>query len=292
MELRQLHYFIMTAHYLNFTRAAEALYISQPALSHQIIELERELKVQLFYRGHRSITLTDKGKDLLRYAEQITHTLDRISGLGTEEGGLQVRQLRMAFDNSEHPNGWREESRAVSSFLVHYPDVQVQASHISQSDCEAQVLKGDLDLAFILLRHNELPDASLSYRTFFPDYLVLLVRADMPVHTLEDAIHQMPLTMISGSTKAQARVLKSLSKAGLEPNLLFQSNILSCIIQAQAGRASMLMPMRNYLALGPNNLRVIPIPGDSVQLCRAMIWDPKNPNAALDAFHSHTRGIL
>ncbi|MDL2285647.1 LysR family transcriptional regulator [Desulfovibrio sp. OttesenSCG-928-F07] len=50
MELKQLQFFVAVSERLNFSRAADSLYISQPALSYQIAELEHELGVELFFR--------------------------------------------------------------------------------------------------------------------------------------------------------------------------------------------------------------------------------------------------
>ncbi len=69
MELRHLQYFIAVAETLNFHRAAERLYISQPAVSTQIRDLEEELGVELFVRGGRQVQLTDIGWSLLHKAK-------------------------------------------------------------------------------------------------------------------------------------------------------------------------------------------------------------------------------
>ena len=61
MELRQLKYFLVTAETLHFSRAAEVLYMSQPALSKQIAELEKELGVTLFVRDKRGVQITPAG---------------------------------------------------------------------------------------------------------------------------------------------------------------------------------------------------------------------------------------
>ena len=66
MEFRVLKYFLTVAREENMTRAAEALYITQPTLSRQIAELEEELGTPLFVRGYRSVTLTDAGVLLRR----------------------------------------------------------------------------------------------------------------------------------------------------------------------------------------------------------------------------------
>src|ERR671921_174498 len=64
-HLRDLRYFLAVAEHANFTRAAEALYVSQPALSKQIRALERQLRVTLFERDPSSVRLTRAGVELV-----------------------------------------------------------------------------------------------------------------------------------------------------------------------------------------------------------------------------------
>src|ERR1700754_3012422 len=71
VHLRDLRYFVAVAEELHFTRAAEALYVSQPALSRQIRALENELRAPLFERDRRSVRLTDAGAALLPGARAV-----------------------------------------------------------------------------------------------------------------------------------------------------------------------------------------------------------------------------
>lgn len=61
MDIRVLHYFVAVAQEQNFSRAAQIVHVSQPALSRQIADLETELGVHLFNRRHRQVSLTQEG---------------------------------------------------------------------------------------------------------------------------------------------------------------------------------------------------------------------------------------
>ena len=71
VHVRDLRYFLAVATHGSFTRAAEALYMSQPALSKQVRSLERQLRTTLFDRQHRDLRLTRAGRELVPRAEEI-----------------------------------------------------------------------------------------------------------------------------------------------------------------------------------------------------------------------------
>jgi len=78
MNLLSMRYFISVAEYSSFTKASEHLYVTQPTLSRQILDLEEELGVQLFVRGRHSLTLTEQGSRFLPEAMEIIRRCDNI----------------------------------------------------------------------------------------------------------------------------------------------------------------------------------------------------------------------
>jgi DNA-binding transcriptional LysR family regulator len=100
MELRQLHSFVVLAHRLHFTQAAEELAIAQPALSQQIQALERELGVRLFERMPRHIRLTPAGQGLLVLAERVLAEVDTISTEMAAYAGVRRGRLHIGLHQS------------------------------------------------------------------------------------------------------------------------------------------------------------------------------------------------
>ena len=77
MESRELRYFITVAEEGTFTRAAARLFMTQPALSRAVKQIERDLGAALFHRTHKGATLTDVGRVLLREGRTALEVLDR-----------------------------------------------------------------------------------------------------------------------------------------------------------------------------------------------------------------------
>ena len=76
MNSRQLEYFLAVAHELNFTKAAESMYVSQTAVTQQIKALEEQLGVSLFERTKKKVVLTPAGKVFLQEASSILNRID------------------------------------------------------------------------------------------------------------------------------------------------------------------------------------------------------------------------
>ena len=99
MDLRALSIFIEVAELGSFTQAGEKLGYSQPTISFQIKQLEKEMGVQLFDRIGHCVSLTDAGRDALSYAQQICHTGQEML-LGTKRQREPAGTLRLGMADS------------------------------------------------------------------------------------------------------------------------------------------------------------------------------------------------
>ncbi|WP_431873591.1 LysR family transcriptional regulator [Amycolatopsis sacchari] len=153
MELRQLRYFVAVAEELHFGRAARRLHISGPALSQQIIALERDLGAPLFLRDRRGVQLTGAGRALLADARQILALADGARERVRQEAEA-ASPLRLGYV-SWLPDGLRALVAPAVSLRV---DDWVLPSH-TQAD---RVAEGTLDLALAWIEAREAAAKGLS----------------------------------------------------------------------------------------------------------------------------------
>lgn len=236
--------FLAVADHEGFTRAAQAIYVSQPALSLAVKELEGELGTELFYRLGRRVTLTPAGSALVGPARQALRELETgraavsaVIGLGA--GSLDVCCLPTLADDPM--------ARIVGGFLRAYPDVVIELAapddptdlaHLLRSGrsevglTEAAMASEDLD-------HHVLADQTLLV-VLPPGYK----RTRGPI-TL-DRLRHIPLIATPAGTSSRRLLDESFASAGVSPHasvVTAQREAMLPLVLAGAGAALLPEPI-------------------------------------------------
>ena len=149
VHVRDLRYFVAVAEELHFTRAAERLYVSQPALSKQIRALERQLGAELFRRDRQGVALTAAGAALLPYAERVLAVWAEGAAALAEVTAAGRSTLVVGMSTSPGRGGLLPAIR--SRFTATRPEANVRLRQVSWDDPTAGLADGDADVAFVWL---------------------------------------------------------------------------------------------------------------------------------------------
>ncbi len=147
MDIIQLRYVTELARECNFSRAAEKLYITQPALSQRLRKLEQEIGFPLFARNTKQVKLTPAGKEFVVYANRVVEEFAQL-----EEFTKQTSQnLKEVITFGTSPSSSKLVSSAVPEFFSVYPNVHL--SYVEVWDNRLlNMLKGkQLDIAMVLM---------------------------------------------------------------------------------------------------------------------------------------------
>lgn len=185
MELRHLKYFVMVAKTLNFSEAAEKLFITQGTLSQQIQQLENEIGSKLFDRTRHSVVLTEAGEELLPLALRTIEDSKACMG--------RMRDLRGALTGTLHIGTTTSFSEllteTVKKFIKEHPGVKLEIETRTASELIEMLTNKELDLALTYkpsMAHEEIESEPL-----FNTWLSAVMRKDHPLAshkflTLED----------------------------------------------------------------------------------------------------------
>ena len=159
MEIRVLRYFLFTFWEGNMTRAAQRLFISQPTMSKQLKELEKELGTKLFVRTNYSIRLTEAGMLLRERAEDIVSLVDKTEA---EFKALEEINSGEIYVGAPESESMRLFAEVVCRLQQTYPKIRCNIYSGNVQDVCEKLDKGLLDFAIVmnyvdLMKYNYLP---------------------------------------------------------------------------------------------------------------------------------------
>lgn len=146
MELRHLKYFLAVAEELNFTRASEKLFISQPPLSRQIIELEDELQAKLFIRNNKKVELTEAGKYFEKEVTALFQNLERVAVKTKKIGENVSGEFRIAYISSIYS---AVISELIKHLKVQFPYVNFKLFEVSTTKQINALEQGKIEMGII-----------------------------------------------------------------------------------------------------------------------------------------------
>ena len=173
--MHQLTVFRTVARYLSYTKAAEALYLSQPAISQQVKTLEQVLGLPLFARSGRGIVLTAAGQEFQRHVERLITLFAETAPAVQEISALERGSVLVGASNSA---GTYVVPPLLGAFHARYPRIHITLTVADRRSIEELLLNRQLDMAVMSLVEQK--------EQFAVEFLMLyeLVVVAAPTHRL------------------------------------------------------------------------------------------------------------
>lgn len=174
LNLHELNVFIEVAQAENFSMAARRFYLSQPAVSLHVRNLEQQFGAELFQRHGRNITLSAAGKRLLPLAQHILREAKRLEETMVSLQGKVIGRLSIACSTTV---GKYVLPRLVAGLQARYPDVTVEINVMSRRAAIERLLESRAEIAVVsaCLNHHD-----LEFTAFLTDEVVLIVPPEHP----------------------------------------------------------------------------------------------------------------
>jgi len=274
VELRHLRYFIRAAELLNFTKAAESLYVSQPTLSVQVHQLEQELGTELFARVGRNVRLTESGNVFLARAYRAVKEL--------EEGGREVDAIKgllrgnmcvasLPLYASKILTGW------ISAFSELHPDLSIKVRAGTSDDIEAGILAGNMDLGLTILPAQH-PD--IISRELFRDEIVVVASKNHDLakkKTLSVSDFQsLPMALPSERISATKLLGAFFEQSGIQPKVVLTYEEGHALIElVKRGKFISFLP-RLCVKSDPD-LCALPLPAPGMPISNGVLWTNLTP---------------
>ena len=256
MTFTQLRVFCEVAEGLSVTQAANRLYRTQPAISRQLAELEKELGLALFFRNGRRLELTPAGEELHGRSSALlanaSELIERAHQLST--GNTSVLRVGAMAITLQGPL-----PGAVLAFRRAHPDVSVRLIEADAPELSGMVETGALDLAFA----RDVNSDALSSTRLFPMHLVAVVpgahrlagRKSLEVEDLE----REPLLLTRAGTGSRVLLARACQADGLTlRDIRMESRNYSGLVELAEGGFGIAVVL-SVIAVGHPTVKVIPV---------------------------------
>jgi DNA-binding transcriptional LysR family regulator len=244
MELRQLEYLAAVVSHGSFGRAAQAIYVTQSALSQQIARLEDELGLTLLYRGPKGVEPTPAGLEFLDHARAILGRVSEARAMVDDHLGAIRGVARVAATSYDA----RELPEALASFHRAHPQVQLAFQHASAAQIVEQLATGAADVAVLAVdgAGRKLPDHISSQILVEEPLCLLTARGDQLSPTIDD-LRGRSVIMPGRGTALRSLLDDAFAHVGFSPLPRFETNDPQMIQQLVAAGLGVSIVPRSWL---------------------------------------------
>lgn len=256
MLLRHLRYLSAVVEHGSFTRAAQALHVSQPALSQQIRQLEEQLGVQLLDRSGKAVRATDAGATYLSHVHRAFREIDAAGRAARDVNDLSSGRLRLGFTPSF--SGYLIAPLA-RRFREKYPGITLDLLALSQDEIEADLADDHLDCAIAFWASRV---TGIVAQPLHTERLSLIARYDHAVMATESidvpGIEREEMVLLSGSFATRQTIDKHFKQHGIKPNVVIETSSMTTLIElVRSGSLVTILP--DAVAFEKDDLRFRPL---------------------------------
>jgi len=239
MELRHLLYFKTVAEVLHFTKAAELLHISQPPLTRQIKELERELGVVLFQRSNKRVVLTEAGTYFLTECEALIRQLERSKQFVKQIHDSLSGEFRIGYISS---TSLAMLAEVLQELRRRYPLLKARLYELSTIKQIQALEEGRLDVGIL---RAPIASFKLQVHTLWQDQFALVCPESQPLLPSADALKGQAFISYNSSYAPHYHMqfIACCHRLGFEPTVTHEcNNMYSILSLVENGLGIALVP--------------------------------------------------
>ena len=222
MDIKQLNYFIQIAIDESYSIASKKLYISQPALSKVVKNLEQELNIKLFYSSERKTKLTDEGRVFLQKAQKLVEDFNELLETTCKNEKIEKGHIALGIPPIV---GSCYLSDLVIKFQKEYPNIDISITEKGANGLQQDVFLGVLDMGCIMM---PIFSNQFEITPIFEDRNVVLVNKEHPLSDRKSVslseLHNETFLTFNEDFTLYHQILTSCREHGFEPNIAVTSS--------------------------------------------------------------------